>query len=88
MVWSKLILFIFFFINTLNAAELTQEEKNYFKFLDLNNDGFLTIDEINQSTKIIFQLIDINQDNKLSLIELEDLKQIIELIKWVYGGDY
>ena len=73
--------FYFFFINTLNAAELTQEEKDYFKFLDLNNDGFLNIDEINQSTKIIFQLIDVNKDNKLSLIELEDLKQIIELIK-------
>ena len=81
MVWSKLIIIIFLFINTLNAAELTEEEKNYFKFLDLNNDGFVTIDEINQSTNIIFQLIDVNKDNKLSLIELEDLKQIIELIK-------
>ena len=81
MVWSKLIIIIFLFINTLNAAELTQEEKNYFKFLDLNNDGFVTIDEINQSTNIIFQLIDVNKDNKISLIELEDLKQIIELIK-------
>ena len=81
MVWSKLIIIIFLFIKTLNAAELTQEEKNYFKFLDLNNDGFVTIDEINQSTNIIFQLIDVNKDNKLSLIELEDLKQIIELIK-------
>ena len=81
MVWSKLILIIFLLINNLNAAELTQEEKNYFKFLDLNNDGFVTIDEINQSTNIIFQLIDVNKDNKISLIELEDLKQIIELIK-------
>ena len=78
MVWSKLILFIFFFINTLNAAELTQEEKNYFKFLDLNNDGFLTIEEINQSTKIIFQLIDENRDGILNEQEIIELKNILE----------
>jgi len=81
MVWSKLIPFTFFLINTLNAAELSQEEKQYFKYFDFNNDGFVSIDEINQSTNIIFQLIDINKDNKLSLTELEDLREIIDLIK-------
>ena len=81
MVWVKLVPFIFFLINTLNASELTQEEKNFFKFIDFNNDGFISVDEINKSTNIIFQLIDINKDDKISLIELEDLKEIIDLIK-------
>ena len=81
MVWIKLIIFVFFILNSVNASELSQEEINYFKIFDLNNDGFVSIDEINQSTGIIFQLIDINKDNKISLLELEELKEIIKILK-------
>ena len=81
MVWIKLIIFVFFILNSVNASELSQEEINYFKIFDLNNDGLVSIDEINQSTGIIFQLIDINKDNKISLLELEELKQIIKILK-------
>ena len=88
MVWIRYILFFNIFLTSVYAAELSKEELNYFKIMDLNNDGFVSIDEINQSTGIIFQLIDINKDNKISLRELEDLKKIIDLIKWVYGVDY
>ena len=48
---------------------------------DLNNDGYVSIDEINQSTNIIFQLIDTNGDKKISLLELEELKNIINILK-------
>ena len=81
MVWLKLIIFFLIISNSVNASELSQEEINYFKIIDLNNNGFLSIDEINQSTLIIFQLIDINKDNKISLLELEELKEIIEILK-------
>jgi len=81
MVWIKLIISFFIILTSVNASELSQEEINYFKILDLNNDGFISIDEINQSTGIIFQLIDINKDNKISLLELEELKKIIEILK-------
>ena len=81
MVWLKLIISIFIISNSVNASELSQEEINYFKIIDLNNNGFVSIDEINQSTLIIFQLIDINKDNKISLLELEELKEIIEILK-------
>ena len=81
MVWSKLILVIFFFTFNLNASELSQEEKDYFNILDLNNNGFVSFDEITQSTNIIFQLIDVNKDNEISLIELEELKKIIGIFK-------
>ena len=64
-----------------NASELSKEEINLFNIIDLNNDGFITIDEINQSIDIIFQLVDLNKDKKLSFKELEDLKQIIEIVK-------
>ena len=62
MVWSKLILIIYFFTFSLNALELSQEEKDYFNILDLDNDNFVSFDEITQSTNIIFQLIDLNKD--------------------------
>tara|TARA_B100000029_G_scaffold328472_1_gene320795 strand:- start:97 stop:342 length:246 start_codon:yes stop_codon:yes gene_type:complete len=81
MVWIKLIIFVFFILNSVNASELSQEEINYFKIFDLNNDGLVSIDEINQSTGIIFQLIDTNKDNKISLLELEELKEIIKILK-------
>ena len=81
MVWIKLIISYFIILTSVNASELSQEEISYFKIVDLNNDGFVSIDEINQSTGIIFQLIDINKDNKISLLELEELKKIIEILK-------
>ena len=81
MVWLKSILFFFIFINYVQASELNQEEIDYFKIMDLNNDGFVSIDEINQTTNIIFQLIDSNKDNKISLLELEELKEIVEILK-------
>jgi len=88
MVWIRYILFFNIFLTSVYAAELSKEEINYFKIMDLNNDGFVSIDEINQSTGIIFQLIDSNKDNKVSLLELEELKEILEILKWVFGEDY
>ena len=81
MVWIKLIITFLVILTSVNASELTQEEINYFKIIDLNNDDFVSIEEINQSTGIIFQLIDKNKDNKISLSELEELKEIIEMLK-------
>jgi hypothetical protein len=80
MVWVRFILFSCILTTTV-ASELSQDEINYFKIMDLNNDGFVSIDEINQSTNIIFQLIDSNKDNKISLLELEELKEIVEILK-------
>ncbi len=81
MVWIKLIISFFIIFTSVNASELSQEEISYFKIIDLNNDGFVSIDEINQSAGIFFQLIDINKDNKISLLELEELKAIINILK-------
>ena len=81
MVWIRYILFFNIFLTSVYAAELSKEEINYFKIMDLNNDGFVSINEINQSTNIIFQLIDSNKDNKISLLELEELKEIVEILK-------
>ena len=88
MVWIRYILFFNIFLTSVYAAELTKEEINYFKIMDLNNDGFVSADEINQSISIIFQLIDTNSDDKISLLELEELKEIIEILKWVFGERY
>jgi len=81
MVWVRLIFFYSIFLTTLHSSELSQDEINYFKIMDLNNDGFVTTYEINQSISIIFQLIDTNSDNKISLLELEELKEIIKILK-------
>ena len=81
MVWIKYIVIFVFLIFSVNASELSKDEINYFQIVDLNNDGFVSIEEINQSTNIIFQLIDFNKDNKVSLLELEQLKDIIEILK-------
>ena len=81
MVWVRLIFFYSIFLTTLHSSELSQDEINYFKIMDLNNDGFVSTDEINQSISIIFQLIDTNSDNKISLLELEELKEIIKILK-------
>ena len=81
MVWLKLTISFIIIFTSVNASELSKEEITYFKIIDLNNDGFVSIDEINQSTGIIFQLIDTNKDNKISLLELEELKEIINILK-------
>ena len=81
MVWLKLIISFFIILPSVNASELSNEELTYFNIIDLNNDGFVSIDEINKSTGIIFQLIDTNKDNKISLLELEELKEIINILK-------
>ena len=81
MVWIKLILIIFPFLSSVYASGLSDGELNYFNTMDLNNDGFVSLDEISQSTRIIFQLVDANNDKKISIIELEDLKQILEILK-------
>ena len=62
MVWLKLTISFFIIFTSVYASELSKEEITYFKIIDLNNDGFVSIDEINQSTGIIFQLIDTNKD--------------------------
>ena len=49
--------------------------------MDLNHDGYVSIDEIDQSINIIFQLIDINNDKKITLEELEELKEIVNILK-------
>ncbi len=79
MVWIRLI-FLLFFSFSLHSNELTEQELQYFNFLDLNNDKFISIEEINNSTNILFQLIDSNQDKKISHDELKELKRIIELL--------
>ena len=81
MVWLKLTISFFIIFTSVYASELSKEEITYFKIIDLNNDGFVSIDEINQSTGIIFQLIDTNKDNKISLLELEELKEIINILQ-------
>ena len=81
MVLIRLILFCSIFFTSVHASELTQDEIDYFKIIDLNNDGFVSTDEINQSISIIFQLIDTNSDNKISLLELDELKEIIKILK-------
>jgi Ca2+-binding EF-hand superfamily protein len=81
MVLIKIALIISLFFVPAHSFELSKEEIDYFKIVDLNNDGFITSDEINQSTNIIFQLIDINNDKKISLTELEQLKEILDIIR-------
>ena len=82
MVWIK-IFFIFLFLHSSIAysAELNEEEKMYFNFVDLNNDGVITYEEIEQSLNLLFQIIDMNQDNKISQNEINELKGIIESLK-------
>ena len=81
MVWLRIILFFFIFVSSVNSSELNQQEISYFKIIDLNNDGFVSVEEINQSLDIIFQLIDVNKDQLISLSELEKLKEIIEMLQ-------
>ncbi len=81
MVWLRIIVIFFIFVSTVKSSELNQQEITYFNFIDLNNDGFVSIEEINQSIDIIFQLIDSNNDKLISTSELEDLKEIVEMLQ-------
>ena len=81
MVWVKLVIFFLIFLSRIHASELSQEEITYFSIMDLNNDGYVSIDEIDQSINIIFQLIDTNNDKKIILEELEELKEIVNILK-------
>ena len=88
MVWLKIIFFIFFTSFTLFADELSEEEIQYFNFLDLNNDDFISLDEIDQSVNLIFQLIDIDKNGKISKNEISELKKVIYFFKWVFGEKF
>ena len=70
---ARVILFFFviFYSFILKSNELTDQEKIYFNFLDLNNDKVISLEEIDQSFKIIFQLIDLNKDGNLSELDRE-----------------
>ena len=81
MVWLRIILIFFLFLSSVKSAELNQQEITYFKIIDLNNDGFVSIEEINQSINIIFQLIDTDKDQLISSSELEELKEIVEMLQ-------
>jgi len=80
MVWLRII-FIALFSFKAVANELNSQELEYFSFLDLNSDNFISLEEIDQSINIIFKLIDINQDKKISINEINELKNIINLLK-------
>ena len=88
MVWIK-ILFLFLLLNSSTAysTELNEEEEMYFNFVDLNNDGVISFEEIEQSLNLLFQIIDLNQDNKISKNEINELKDIIETLRWAFGEE-
>ena len=71
-----IILFLISF-NTL-ADSLTKEESIYFNFIDLNNDGQISLQEADQIINIIFQILDINRDNIITKKEILELKTIVE----------
>ena len=80
MVWIKIV-FLFLYSSIVYSAELNEEEKMYFNFVDLNNDGVISYEEIEQSLNLLFQIIDLNQDNKISQNEINELKGIIETLR-------
>ena len=47
MVWLRLI-FLLFLSFQVNSNELTEQELQYFNFLDLNNDKYISVEEINK----------------------------------------
>ena len=82
MVWLKtFILFLLLYSSISYSNELNEEEKMYFNFVDLNNDGVISYEEIEQSLNLLFQIIDLNQDNKISQNEINELKGIIESLR-------
>ena len=88
MVWLKVFfLFSFLYSSFTFSNELNEEEEMYFNFVDLNNDGNISYEEIEQSLNLLFQIIDLNKDNKISMNEINELKDIIESLRWVYGEE-
>ena len=88
MVWIKIVLlFLLLHSSFAYSAELNEEEEMYFNFVDLNNDGVISYEEIEQSLNLLFQIIDLNQDNKISQNEINELKGIIETLRWVFGEE-
>ena len=88
MVWIKIFfLFLLLYSSIAYSTELNDEEEMYFNFVDLNNDGVISYEEIEQSLNLLFQIIDLNQDNKISQNEINELKGIIESLKWVFGEE-
>ena len=88
MVWIKiLLLFLLSYSSISYSTELNEEEEMYFNFVDLNNDGVISYEEIEQSLNLLFQIIDLNQDNKISQNEINELKGIIESLRWVFGEE-
>ena len=82
MVWIKIFfLFLLLCSSIAYSSELNEEEKMYFNFVDLNNDGVISYEEIEQSLNLLFQIIDLNQDNKISQNEINELKGIIETLR-------
>ena len=75
------IIFLLIFLSislTSKSEELNNQEKQFFNFIDLNNDKNISLDEVNQSIRIIFQLIDENRDGILNEEEIIELKNILE----------
>jgi len=88
MVWiNTFFLFILLYSSSSFPIELNQEEKMYFNFVDLNNDGVISYKEIEQPLNLLFQIIDLNQDNKISKNEINELKSIVESLRWVFGEE-
>ena len=88
MVWIKIVfLFLLLHSSIAYSAKLNEEEEMYFNFVDLNNDGAISYEEIEQSLNLLFQIIDLNQDNKISQNEINELKGIIESLRWVFGEE-
>ena len=80
-------LFLLLYSSIAYSSELNEEEEMYFNFVDLNNDGVISYEEIEQSLNLLFQIIDLNQDNKISQNEINELKHIIESLRWVFGEE-
>ena len=88
MVWIKILfLFLLSYSSIAYSSELNEEEEMYFNFVDLNNDGVISYEEIEQSLNLLFQIIDLDQDNKISQNEINELKGIIETLRWVFGEE-
>ena len=88
MVWIKILfLFLLSYSSIAYSSELNEEEEMFFNFVDLNNDGVISYEEIEQSLNLLFQVIDLNQDNKISQNEINELKHIIESLRWVFGEE-
>ena len=88
MVWIKIFFsFLLLYSSIVYSSELNEEEEIYFNFVDLNNDGVISYEEIEQSLNLLFQIIDLNQDNKISQNEINELKSIIETLRWVFGEE-